>query len=316
MILIVLLGAWHMNRLTQRRIHGEINNFAQRVLSASPVAMFLLNRKGTVTMANPAAERLFDYPKNELVGLSANRLQLDEGVTSPKQRSLESDEVSTMVKEASYQRRDGSHFTALCAVSGLPDGNNETNYYLETVVDISELKQIQEHLRELAQTDTLTGLLNRRSGDIVLDQAMHEASVGHAPFSVIMGDIDFFKRVNDASGHLAGDRILISIASILKSAVRHGDHCIRWGGEEFLIVLPACSLVVAKALADRICRQIAGLTNKEVGQVTMSFGVGQWIDVETADAFISRVDQALYQAKNSGRNCVVLAQSGPEERVQ
>jgi len=307
MILIVLFGAWHMNRLTQRRIHGEVNNFAQRVLSASPVAMLLLTRQGTVTMANPAAERLFDYEKDKLVGVSAYRLQLEDANLAPNQRQVESEETMTLVKEASYQRRDGSQFTALCGLSGLPDGTGTTHYYLETVVDITELKSLQEQLRELAQTDKLTGLLNRHSGDVLIDEAIHDASLSRTPFSVIMGDIDLFKRVNDLFGHPAGDRVLVSVASLLKDAIRNADHCIRWGGEEFLIALPGCSLVVAQTLAERMRTQIAELRDPQVGKVTMSFGVGAWIKSETSAAFISRVDQALYQAKRRGRNRVALA---------
>jgi len=314
MILLVLLWAWHMSRITRRRIRGELDNFAQRILSASPVAMFLLNKQGVVTMANPATERLFEYKNNELVGISANRLQPDGFIPTPKQRLLDSKEVAPMVTEGSYQRRYGSLFTALCAVSGLPDVKGETHYYLETVVDITELKRIQEDLRELAETDDLTGLLNRRSGDLVIDQAIREATVDHTPFSVIMGDLDYFKRVNDKYGHLAGDRILVSVANLLKVATRHGDHCIRWGGEEFLILLPGCLLPVAKALADRVRAQIEGLVDEEIGQVTMSFGVGEWIKPETPDTLISRVDQALYQAKGAGRNRIAQAQSECKQR--
>jgi len=225
------------------------------------------------------------------------------------QRIQDSLNTSSLITEVRYQKNGGSIFTALSAISGLPDASGDTNYYLETVVDITELKRIQEQLRELAQTDKLTGLLNRRSGDLVINQAIHEATISNTPLCLLIGDIDSFKRINDLFGHPVGDRILISVAQKLSSTVRAGDHCIRWGGEEFIIVLPGCSLSVATNLAERIRSGVGALNDPEVGSVTISLGVGEWTKHESSKTLISRVDLALYKAKNSGRNRIEIAES-------
>ena len=308
MIVVVVFGAQHMSRLTKNRIRLELNNFAQRVLNASPVAMFLLNKEGVVMKANPAAEKLFDYGDDELVGVSAKKLQVEGDTPVPTQRLADAEKMTGLVKEAPYQRKDGSNFTALRALSSLPEASGETNYYLETVVDITDLKRIQEQLRIHAETDKLTGLLNRRSGDIIIEQAIHDADINNAACAVIMGDIDHFKRVNDTFGHLVGDRILVSVAKQIKSTVRAGDYCIRWGGEEFLIVLPRCSQSFAATLADRIRSEIANLRDEQVGPITMSFGVGEWARPETPESLIHKTDFALYRAKASGRNRVEIVQ--------
>lgn len=302
MIVVVLLGANHMNRLSKKRVRAELSNFAERVLRTSPVAMFLLNEHGLVTRANPAAEKLFDYGDDKLVGMSAAALRPESDDTNGTNRIEDSELLTTLVKEARYQRRDGTSFIALRAVSALPEASGQINYYLETVVDISELKRMQDRLRKHATTDKLTGLLNRRSGDLAIDQAIHDADINDTSCAVLIGDIDHFKLVNDMYGHLVGDRILANVARQLQLALRSGDVCIRWGGEEFLIVLPRCSLGIAQTLADRIRCEIAELNDRQAGGVTMSFGVAQWNRPETSFSLIDRADQALYRAKTSGRN--------------
>lgn len=296
-----------MSRLTTNRIRSELNNFAQRVLRASPVAMILMNKQGVMMKANPAAESLFNYRDNELVGFSVHKLEKISGEQTIAKRFVEIEDEAALVNEANYQRKDGTTFTALRAISALPETSGEVHYYLETVVDITELKRMQDELRELAEKDKLTDLLNRRSGDIALEQALHDAEINNEKCSAIMGDIDHFKRVNDTYGHLAGDRILANVARQVKLAVRSGDYCIRWGGEEFLIVLPRCSKLVASTLAERIRSEIANLNDDEVGRVTMSFGVSEWIQSEKPVSFIHRVDLALFKAKSGGRNRVEVA---------
>ena len=305
MIVMVIGGARRMFILSQKIISSAVENIAQQIITASPVAMFLLNKKNVVTKANPAAERLFDSKESLLIGLHREQLQ-PEGLTNPSgwitNEVFESD---NLIKEALFTRHDGSRFTALQSIAKIPNINGNQSTYLETIVDISWLKKIQQQLKQLSQTDKLTGLLNRESADLLISQAMYEAATENSPFSMIMGDIDHFKKINDTFGHPVGDKVLIQIASVIKSGVRDGDYCIRWGGEEFLIVLPNCSIDVASNLAERIRIKIEEIQDNLIGQVTISFGVAKWEKSETIDSLIIRADQTLYKAKHNGRNCVV-----------
>ena len=121
------------------------------------------------------------------------------------------------------------------------------------------------------------------------------------------------KRYEHESKVSVRDIVLKNVAAVFKAGVRTGDYCIRWGGEEFLIVLPGCSAEIASGLAERIRMAIENQNHGDVGKVTMSFGVAEWNKSESVDALINRSDQALYEAKHTGRNRVVVATA---ERVE
>ena len=146
------------------------------------------------------------------------------------------------------------------------------------------------------------------------DQALKDAVRNNTPLSVILLDIDYFKAVNDAHGHLAGDAVLKDIAKVLLDAVRSNDVVARWGGEEMLVVAKGCDLNTAMQLAEKIRAQIAahefawgGATFK----VTASFGVAQVTTRENRAALFARADRALYVAKESGRNRIERAAFTP-----
>lgn len=126
------------------------------------------------------------------------------------------------------------------------------------------------------------------------------------PLSVIICDIDHFKQVNGHHGHLSGDRIIQKVASLIESQLRASDPAIRWGGEEFLIVLEAGSSV-AMGLAERLRRAVEHFHDPEVGQVTLSLGVAEMLPGESIEQLLGRADGALYRAKRSGRNCTISA---------
>jgi len=186
-------------------------------------------------------------------------------------------------------------------------------------VDVTELKEAQSKLaeahatmaiqnRKLARasiTDNLTKLANRLRLDEVMQlETQHALSEG-TPLSAILLDIDLFKSVNDTFGHNVGDIVIKEIAAILSKGVRAEDTPGRWGGEEFLILMPATNLSGAMEMAENLRKQIEEHRFAEVGQKTSSFGVAQFCEGETITSFINRADEALYEAKESGRNSVV-----------
>lgn len=160
-------------------------------------------------------------------------------------------------------------------------------------------------LNELATQDVLTQVANRFQFDKVLEHSITVSQRYGRALSMMLIDIDHFKEVNDTYGHLMGDEVLKKLAHILTKGIRKSDVVARWGGEEFVVLLPDSELLSAVKLAETLRVKIAESDFKPIMQVTCSVGVVQWNEGESSDHFLKRVDEKLYLAKESGRNCVV-----------
>ena len=169
------------------------------------------------------------------------------------------------------------------------------------------INRYQQRLEVLATTDSLTGLANRHALDILLAHQTLEASRNGTPLAAIMLDIDHFKTLNDSRGHLAGDETLRGIARTVRESLRASDIACRWGGEEFMIVLPNTNLVaatqVACSLRERIEQQRYEFKGQKIA-ITVSAGVALYRKNELPESFVARTDSLLYQAKEEGRNRV------------
>jgi len=177
---------------------------------------------------------------------------------------------------------------------------------------LAEIQNLHELLQEQAVRDTVTGLYNRRYLDETLEREVSRAKREGYPISLAMIDLDHFKKVNDTYGHKAGDEVLRVLGALLRSQAREGDIPCRYGGEEFVLVLPRMSLEVAQQRADH-WRETFGKQKIRHGDfeisVTMSIGLATYPDhAFTADALIVRADEALYRAKAAGRNRLELAE--------
>ncbi|WP_019674339.1 GGDEF domain-containing protein [Arsukibacterium perlucidum] len=161
-------------------------------------------------------------------------------------------------------------------------------------------------LQRLSVTDTLTGLYNRSKLDDILCQEIARSIRHQSPFSVILADLDFFKSVNDNFGHMTGDQVLMSFASIMLQYCRELDVAGRWGGEEFLIICPHTDITGAKLLAERIRAAVADYDFVHGKQLTVSLGVASFIRDDDASTMLKRADDALYRAKAKGRNRVEM----------
>jgi diguanylate cyclase (GGDEF)-like protein len=165
----------------------------------------------------------------------------------------------------------------------------------------------QRDLEQAASTDPLTQAFNRRRGEELFIRSMRDADRSQRPLSLLLLDIDHFKDVNDVHGHPVGDRVLKEVTRSIRSSVRRTDHVIRWGGEEFLVLLPDCPTRIAEQLAGSLLALISTQhlhRDPSLPEVTASIGVTEWFSGETCDEALSRVDRALYLAKDSGRNQV------------
>lgn len=168
-------------------------------------------------------------------------------------------------------------------------------------VFILTIGRYQVQLETMAATDPLTGLHNRRTFSVHLDQAIREARRNHQPLSLLMVDLDHFKRLNDTLGHGAGDDELRRTSECLRTNLREADLLCRWGGEEFAIMLKATSLQSAASVAEKLRAAIGA---NRSNNLTASFGVAELATGDGANTVLSRTDAALYLAKQQGRNCV------------
>lgn len=169
------------------------------------------------------------------------------------------------------------------------------------------LEKRNQQLQQFANRDPLTKLPNRRSMMQVLNVSMHELQRDNAPFSVILGDIDDFKKVNDNYGHDAGDKVLVSVANTITSQLRDCDSVCRWGGEEILIIVKG-DLEAAKNIAERIRLNITSSKvehNSQELRVSMTFGVAQAKSGDRIEHLIQQADNRLYYGKAHGKNQVV-----------
>ncbi len=170
-----------------------------------------------------------------------------------------------------------------------------------------DLKAANERITQLMNTDPLTGLANRRYLKEILDRELSSARRHKLHLSALMADIDHFKSVNDTYGHDVGDMVLVSVSHSLKDASRKEDLVARFGGEEFVIVLPDAPLEDALQCAERMRKRIEGLAFPGIDKpVTASFGATEFLFTEEAEALLKRADEALYEAKHGGRNRVVF----------
>jgi diguanylate cyclase (GGDEF)-like protein len=175
-----------------------------------------------------------------------------------------------------------------------------------------EVRAILAQAHELANTDVLTFLPNRRKIIASLQEEVIRSNRYGTALSISILDLDHFKNVNDTYGHTTGDEVLRSVAARLREQIRHPDTIGRYGGEEFLIVLPNSQIQAAAEQASRLCQQIRKTridANTHVLSVTISVGVAQFrVGQENWEGFLHRADEALYQAKNAGRDRWMVAE--------
>jgi two-component system cell cycle response regulator len=167
-----------------------------------------------------------------------------------------------------------------------------------------------DQLQQLAANDSLTGMFNRRFGMARLQEEYGRAIRSGSPVGICLFDLDHFKQVNDTYGHPMGDKVLVHVSKIIRGALREGDVALRYGGEEFMAVLPGASITDAFEIADRVRRLVAEAVfqhGSKMLSLTISGGAAAWpdFDASSADALVRRADESLYKAKQEGRNRVI-----------
>ncbi len=291
-----------------QRIHEIVDSAFDGIIT--------IDEKGIISSFNPAASAIFGYAPKEIIGKNISTL------TPSPHREMHDDYITHYIKtgeahiidqprEVEAVRKDGSLFPMSLCVGARDYGDRWM--FTGIVRDITERKQMEEELKKMAVTDALTGLYNRGYLNKSLDNEYRRCIRYATPLCLIILDIDHFKSVNDTHGHPAGDKVLINMASELKHQSRDIDIVTRYGGEEFVLILPQTDSKSGLILAERMRAAVEALQipihDGLSLNITISIGLVAMPETATdsADHFLTIADRALYQAKDSGRNKVILS---------
>lgn len=281
---------------------------------ASLDATIMVDDQGIIRFWNPAAERIFGYRENEALGRDLHALLAGGDFLERAARGLSEFArtgeglVVDRTSEFQVRRADGEHIHVELCVA--PFFHDDHWFAVGSLRDVTVRKLAEEQLNLLATTDELTGIFNRRRFMETAESEFARAARYNNPLSLIVFDIDYFKRINDSLGHAAGDEALKTVARLVTSKLRGTDVLARIGGEEFAILLPETALGWAQLVADR-CRlaieRAALAWEDRMFTLTASFGVAELQPGEALPEFIERADKAIYKAKQGGRNRVERA---------
>lgn len=260
---------------------------------------------------SPSVEKLRGYSAKDAV-----RQNLDEVVSEGSRREFletmkaaveafyrgEESQVHTLRVEQLC--RDGSTVWTEVNARLVVDEETGDKRFIGLSRDITQTLAYERQLEKLALTDRLTGLYNRHKLDELLVQQQDLSDRYQSPFAVMILDIDHFKQVNDTYGHHVGDTTLVELAQILIAVTRQGDTVGRWGGEEFIIIVPHADKVALLEMAEKVRESVEQHSFETVQKITVSIGVAIHKQNETVSRLLSRADEALYTSKQEGRNRV------------
>jgi diguanylate cyclase (GGDEF)-like protein len=215
-----------------------------------------------------------------------------------------------------------TQYGALCVFETKPcEFSKDVTQFLQAVSNVlaaaAQRKRADDEIRILATTDSLTGIANRREFTSILEREFARARRYTTPLSLVMYDLDRFKQVNDSYGHDAGDLVLQTVSNLVRQNIRSIDVEARWGGEEFMILMPQSDLPAAKSAAEKLRLAIAKHRFEKIDHLSVSFGVTAFAPQDDINSLLKRVDDALYTAKGAGRNCVesLVREAGMADRA-
>jgi len=296
--------------------------FFETLVSSSPLAIVIVDEREEILSINTAFEALYQYSKDEVIGKKLDPLITDTATNSDALQLTDAVLKGEQIHETVVRRRkDGSPVNVdVHAVQVLFQGTKIGA--LAIYSDMTERIYIEQRLEKLlneteilARNDSLTGLYNRRAITELADSECSRAERGYFPISFMIIDIDDFKHINDTFGHQIGDRAIRFVADTINKNKRIYDQLGRWGGDEFLLILPNTSIEAAKLIGKRICellsRNAMQLENGTSQKLTISIGVSGTSNTENGHLnsqrkeLFSIADKSLYIAKDRGKNQVI-----------
>ena len=262
-----------------------------------------------ILYANPGFTRMTGYTLDEVLGSNPRFMQgpgTDRAVIDRLRDSCKRGEVSGGAT-VNY-RKDGTPFDIEWTVAPIRDDAGNISHYMAIQRDVTEREAMRQRLEYLARHDALTGLFNRQYTQKLLEQEIERCERYDVALSVLIIDIDHFKRVNDDHGHACGDTILEHVAQLIRERIRTNDVVGRWGGEEFVVLLPHTTIDGAAEAAESLRAHVEQLETDGSPAVTISVGVAEREAGENAENLFDAADMTLYAAKDQGRNRVLRAE--------
>lgn len=302
-----------LENITERKILENAlkkNEELFRVIAHNMPNGVILHRGGII-YANPKALDIFGYTEEELYGMNIAEIFDDsdkELIGNFIERRLKGEvfDVDNMHRTKS---KDGRRLDIWVHGTTIKYEGKWTSLIL--ITDYTKMSKIGEkiakerdNLRYLSEHDSLTGLYNRRKFEGELDRCINLSYRYKRDLSLLMFDIDYFKKINDGYGHIIGDGVLSELANFIKSFLRTPDVFARYGGEEFMVIMPETNINNAVNVAERLRENVEDHKFKNINSLTISIGVSEFKENDGSESFLERVDKALYMAKNKGRNRV------------
>lgn len=292
-------------RSREQRLEGIIRTVADGIIT--------IDDKGIVQTFNPAAEKIFKFSADEILGKSIRTLvpapvsdKLGDGTEIEWQKLLKQEQ------ELKGRRKDGCVFPMEMMVRELVQG--DTISFTSIVRDLSARKRAEERIRHMAHHDALTGLPNRFLFGDRLDEAVRRAARHGALMAVVFIDLNKFKPVNDIYGHMVGDRVLVGVTASMRVALRQTDTLARVGGDEFVAILED---VKGREQVEKIIKKLIAAANAPipvdgtVHRIGVSCGASLFVRNETEEVLIEHADAAMYNAKKTGKNAFAFHGEAP-----
>ncbi|MCB9136353.1 MAG: diguanylate cyclase [Anaerolineales bacterium] len=295
----------------RKEVEGELRKLSS-VVEQSPSSIIITNTKGQIEYVNPAFEHLTGYTLAEIYGKNPNFQKSGQTPESVYQELWQTISAGkTWRGEFVNRKKNGELYWEFAVIAPIRGDDQQTAHYVAIKEDISARKLVEEELKRLATLDPLTGIYNRRQlfklGEWIFEQAKRY----QRSLSILMIDADHFKQINDLYGHGTGDQVLQALAQYLTNLIRKPDILGRYGGEEFVIIMPETSLPQAKQVAERLLEFIHThpiQTQAKTIPLTLSIGIATFdpLTTRSLDKLVDQADQALYIAKQDGRNCAAI----------
>jgi len=293
----------------ERRLYADRQKFFAIFDHVRDYAIYTVTTDGTIDEWNQSVQRYGGWLAEDVLGHGLDVFLPPDDPVRPHVDALlaEARRTGSVETEGWRLRRDGSRLWENTVITALPDEAGTVRGFVVVSRDITQRKRMEDDMRQLATVDSLTGAYNRRQGDALLAAEFSRRARDGRAFAVMMLDIDNFKAINDRFGHAAGDGVLRALVRAGQMALRTADLLVRWGGEEFLVVMPDTGAAEALAAAERLRVALAAVAVAGETVTPIRFTVSIGVAVPTSDRpddLLRRADLALYAAKAAGRNRV------------
>ena len=301
------LAVFVSDNTEHRRNEEKLYTYSQIISTIlEPVAF--IDKNFIYRRVNDAYLKIYQKQKKEVIGRTVEKIMGKDFIEKKIKWNMEKCLTGQGVQQQEwFDFPDGKRRCMYLNYSPMfAKGKPITTGVVLNSMDITQLKEMEEELKRLSITDPLTQIYNRGKFQQALEEEIKRQRRYETDLTAIMLDIDHFKPINDTYGHDVGDKILVKLVELVKQCIRETDIFSRWGGEEFMILLPLTSLDDAARLAERIRVKVMKSYFEVVGPITCSFGVSELLPEDTDETFTKRVDNALYESKRNGRNRVTV----------